>query len=41
MYVFVGVDWLLSALGGEMYSGGDSVLRKGGGGIVGVTCEQS
>ena len=40
IYVFVGVEWLLSALGGVL-SGGYAVLRIGGGWIVGNTWEQS
>lgn len=40
IYVFVGVEWLLSALGG-VFSGGEAVLRIGGGCMVGVTWEQS
>ena len=41
IYVFVGVEWLLSTLGGVLI-GGDAVLRIGGGGCsVGTTWEQT
>ena len=41
IYVFVGVEWLLSTLGGVLI-GGDAVLRIGGGGCsVGTTWEHT